>query len=187
MFVMTLPLCILVSHTAVSETSFRPKTAVAGSILTVARVPQMSTLNFDRYSEEALLVLWFTRKAVSEVGGATITPEHLLIGLLRSNPESVGRFLVPPDSPDTIIAEVADAIGRRDKIPSATADLPLAEDTDRILRGAIQESEDDMKKFVLPEHILLALLNESASVPAAILRTHAVSTEKVRSYLQGQR
>jgi ATP-dependent Clp protease ATP-binding subunit ClpA len=147
----------------------------------------MSTLNFDHYSEEALLVLWHTRQAVSEVGGSTITPEHLLIGFVRSNPELVRRFLIPPDAPDAVSAEVADAIRASDQIPPTTADLPLAEDTDRILLRAIQESEDDRKEFVLPAHILLALLNDSATVAAAILRNHGVSATEVRSYLHNQR
>jgi hypothetical protein len=32
-------------------------------------------VDFDRFTEEALMVLWFTRQAVGDTGGEAITPD----------------------------------------------------------------------------------------------------------------
>jgi len=56
-------------------------------------------LEFDRFTDEALMVLWFTRQGVGETGGEPISPDHALIGLLRFQPTLVQRFLDPNDPP----------------------------------------------------------------------------------------
>lgn len=161
---------------------------VAGNVLTTETAVQMSKLDFERFTEDALHVLWFSRQAVSELGGPTITPEHVLIGLLRSSPESVRRFLAPMDSPDAIVAELASRVRQRDKVPSDSEDVPLASNTDRILQIALEESgAQPGTRAVTPEHILLALLVDSNGVAAAILTTHSITERDVRSYLEGRK
>ena len=161
---------------------------VAGSVLTTATVFQMSMVDFDRFTEDALHVLWFSRQAVSEVGGPTITPEHVLIGLLRSRPESVRRFLGPMDSPDVIVTELVSSVRQFDRIPSDNNDVPLASNTDRVFQRAVDESgAQPGTRAVTPEHILLALLIASDGVAAATLRSHSITERDVRSYLQSRK
>ena len=40
---------------------------------------------FDRYSERARRALFFSRYELGQLGGATIDPAHVLLGLLRDS------------------------------------------------------------------------------------------------------
>lgn len=148
---------------------------------------QMPTLVFDRFSDEALQVLWFARQAVSDVGGTALSPDHVLIGLLRSNPQTVGHFLRSPDSSEAIATELSEKVRVSGKPPAESEDLPLTASTDRVLRRAIEESDALGTKSVRPEHILLALLHESIGRASTILRDHSITTETVTAYLKNEK
>ena len=53
---------------------------------------------FERYTEPARRALFFARQEVSDVGGAAITPEHLLLGVLRQVRGVTARILTTVDA-----------------------------------------------------------------------------------------
>jgi hypothetical protein len=95
-------------------------------------------VDFDRFTEEALMVLWFTRQAVGDTGGDAITPDHVFLGVLRFQPDLVGRFLEPSDSTEQLTSETLQKI-KTGRTVQVTDDVPLAPETDRLLERAIAE------------------------------------------------
>ena len=61
---------------------------------------------FERYTERARRSIYYARELVSEYGSITIETEHLLLGILREDPNIIRRFL-PSKTNDEIRAEVA--------------------------------------------------------------------------------
>ncbi len=51
---------------------------------------------FERYTEQARRVIFFGRYEASQFGSTTIETEHLLLGLLREDPNITKRFLPEP-------------------------------------------------------------------------------------------
>jgi ATP-dependent Clp protease ATP-binding subunit ClpC len=116
---------------------------------------------FEKYNEKARRILFFARYEASQMGSSTIEIEHLLLGLLRENQGIISRLI---SGLNIDIKEIRRVIYKNKKEiqpPSATKnDLPLSSSSKRILVLAHHEAEQLESKFVGPEHILLALLQE---------------------------
>lgn len=116
---------------------------------------------FEKYNEKARRILFFARYEASQMGSTTIEIEHLLLGLLRENQGVVSRIV---SGLNLDIKEVRKLIYKNKKEiqppSSAKTDLPLSSSSKRILVLAHHEAEQLESKFVGPEHILLALLQE---------------------------
>ena len=73
---------------------------------------------FERYTERARRVLFFARYEASQLGTRSITPEHLLLGLLREGKGLASRVLADASlSLDGVREEIKDrmAPGRRSR------------------------------------------------------------------------
>ncbi len=91
---------------------------------------------FDRYDETAREVLFFARHAVSECGGRTVEPGHLVIGLAASHPEAVAPFLTRADLLDALVARMRERMARPERI-AESVEVPFTRGTVRVLRVAM--------------------------------------------------
>jgi len=116
---------------------------------------------FEKYNEKARRILFFARYEASQMGSATIEIEHLLLGLLRENQGIISRLI---GGLNIDIKEIRRIVYKNKKeilaSSPAKADLPLSSTSKRVLVLAHHEAEQLESKFVGPEHILLALLQE---------------------------
>src|SRR5437867_1352856 len=94
---------------------------------------------FERYTEKARRVIFFSRYEASQFGGRTIETEHLLLGLLRENERLVAGFTAEWPSCEQIRSEVTKRLSIGEKLP-VTVDLPLSEECKHILRYAGEEA-----------------------------------------------
>src|SRR6476620_3559006 len=95
---------------------------------------------FERYTERARRVIFFARYESSQFGSSTIETEHLLLGVLREDPNLPSRFLDNETSVKNISDDVAARLTVRPKI-STSVDLPLSTECKSILRYAAEEAE----------------------------------------------
>jgi len=136
---------------------------------------------FERFTEKARRVIFFGRYEASQVGSPYIETEHLLLGLLREDIALNRRFL-PPDALEKIRLEIEKNTLGREKT-STSADLPLSNESKRVLGYASEEADQLHHKHIGTEHLLLGLLREEKAVAARALQTCGVSLEKVREGL----
>ena len=123
---------------------------------------------FERYTERARRVIFFARYEASNFGGVTIETEHLLLGLLRENPDMLNHFTRDASTNDNVRKLVEGRITMREKVPTSV-DLPLSEECKRILACAAEEAERLLHKHIGPEHLLLGMLREEKCVARQIL------------------
>ncbi len=136
---------------------------------------------FERFTEKARRVIFFGRYEASQFGSPYIETEHLLLGLLREDNVLNRRFL-PPGALESIRLEIQKNTLIREKT-STSADLPLSNESKRVLSYASEEAERLNHKHIGTEHLLLGLLREEKAVAARALQTCGVSLEKVREEL----
>jgi len=163
----------------------RPKTT-GNSFRDIAQLEQpgaqrrSSTGMFERYTESARRVVFFARYEVSQLGGTAIESEHLLLGLLRDG-AVFSRFL--PDARSNDLRE--EIIGRmtaKEKV-ATEVDLPLSNESRRILAYAAEEAERLNSPEIGPEHLLLGMLREEKSVAAEVLSGRGLKLNVIREEL----
>jgi ATP-dependent Clp protease ATP-binding subunit ClpC len=136
---------------------------------------------FERYTEKARRVIFFARYESSQFGASYIETEHLLLGLLREDKVLTNRFLRSLASVD-IRKRIEGHTAVREKV-STSVDLPLSNESKRVLAYAAEEAERLSQKYIGPEHILLGLLREEKCFAAEILHGGGLRLSTIREEL----
>jgi len=139
---------------------------------------------FERYTERSRRVIFFARYEALQYGSPVISPEHVLLGLLREDKTLSARYFpyTPTVSPDKIRRDIEERIVVRDRMPQSS-ELHLSADTKRVLVIANEESRLLKQRTVSPEHILLGIIRHSTSVAAEILASYGLRPQDVRDSL----
>src|SRR2546428_2073620 len=133
---------------------------------------------FERYTERARRVLFFSRYEASELGSLSIEAEHLLLGLLRENKGLCARVFAKHAISDEAVR--ADIRAAREKA-ATSVEIPFSEPTKNALRLAAAEADRLEHNYIGTEHLLLGLLAEGKSRAAAILTQHGLDLDGARS------
>jgi hypothetical protein len=134
---------------------------------------------FERYTEKARRVIFFARYEASQFGQPYIETEHLLLGLLRENKLITAKLLNGFDSVEAIRQKIESRGTPREKI-STSVDLPLSNESKRVLAYAAEEAERLAHKHIGSEHLLLGLLREKNGFGAQLLNEENLTLEKAR-------
>lgn len=144
---------------------------------------------FERYTEKARRVIFFARYEASQYGSPYIETEHLLLGLLREDHALSRRILAcggtfkegifSPLAIESIRRKVSERGMLGEKFPTSV-DLPLSNESKRVLAYAAEEAERLAHKHIGTEHLLLGLLREKKSFAAQLLNEEGVLLERSR-------
>jgi uncharacterized protein (TIGR02246 family) len=134
---------------------------------------------FERYTEKARRVIFFSRYEASQYGSPTIETEHLLLGIVREEPQLMTRLLDDVDIESRIRQEVEKRVTVHDRLPTF-AEVPLSLDSKKILNFAAEEAQDLGQRHVGPEYLLLGILRVDKCVAAEILRAQGVTLDSAR-------
>ncbi len=142
---------------------------------------------FERYTEKARRVVFFARYEALQYGSQVISPEHILLGLMREDKSLSAKFFPFRHNltVDTIRREVEERIVLRERIPQST-ELHLASETKKILALTKEESERLGNQQISGEHILLGILREDNSIASEILFQYGVRLHTVREKIAHQ-
>jgi len=139
---------------------------------------------FERYTEKARRVIFFARYEASQFGSSYIETEHMLLGLLREDKALTHRFLVSVGSVESIRKQIEAHAATREKVfVSTSVDLPLSNESKRVLAYAAEEAERLAHKHIGTEHLFLGLLREENCFGAELLHERGVKLSAVREEL----
>jgi ATP-dependent Clp protease ATP-binding subunit ClpC len=134
---------------------------------------------FERYNEDARRALFYSRYEASQLGSISIEPEHLLLGLLRLEPNVASPFLARvPD----IRSAVAARVQTKAKI-STSVEIPFSKPAKRALEAAAEESDRFRHSHIGPEHLLLALLADPSTIAGDLLTRNGLRLDAVREQI----
>src|SRR6516162_7220486 len=123
---------------------------------------------FERYSEKARRVIFFSRYEASQFGSPYIETEHLLLGILREDKSLTNRFLRSHAAVESIRKQIEGQTPAGEKT-ATSVDLPLSNQSKRVLAYAAEEAERLADSHIGAEHLLLGLLREEKCLAARIL------------------
>jgi len=145
-------------------------------------------MNFNKLTVKAQEAVVEAQNLARGAGNPEVSPEHLLVALLRQE----GGIVVPilnklGLNPATVEAEAAAEIAKFSKVGGASAE-PLVSATLRKAFDTAFKSADDFKdEYVSTEHFLLAIAQTKESTAAKILARHGVTPDAVLKALQSVR
>ncbi len=135
---------------------------------------------FEKYNEKARRALFFARYEASKLGSRVIESEHVLLGILREGEESVvelfRRFHIKPED---LRREIEGERVFVERI-SSTAELPLSEESKKILAYASHEAESMLHPAVGSEHLLIGILRVEGCLAMRILAQHGFDVYSTR-------
>jgi len=122
---------------------------------------------FERYTQPAKRTIFFARYWAHQRDGEFIETEHLLQGVIQSDPDLLNRVLHDPSAGDTVRAEIE----RRSTAQqmSSPAHRPLSMECRRILQHAAEEADRLGHHHISTDHILLGFLTDDGSPSKSIL------------------
>lgn len=132
---------------------------------------------FERYTERARRSIFFARYEASQFGESYISPEHLLLGILRDShvvKEAIGGAKVA----DEIRIRVEKSKQIRERI-STSVDIPLDFPSKRALAYAAEEADGLNQRAISEVHLVLGLLRADSFV-AQLLKEYGVGAETLR-------
>jgi len=124
---------------------------------------------FERYTEKARRTISLRGTRPASSGLLNIETEHLLLGLLREDKALTSRFLPPHASVESIRKQIEGHTVIREKV-STSGDLPLSNESKRVLAYAAEEAERLQNKHIGTERLLLGLLREKDAFAARLLK-----------------
>lgn len=135
---------------------------------------------FERFTETARRSVFFARYEASQFGSESIEPEHLLLGILRTNETLTMRLLLSLDKVEALRDQLAKQIPQQSaKIP-LSVDLPLSQTCRRVLAYASEECERLNQNHIGAEHLLLGLSREEACLAAKVMVEHGLTRQKLQ-------
>ena len=138
---------------------------------------------FERYTEKARRVIFFARYEASTFGSPSIESEHMLLGLLREDKALTNRFLQSSAAMESFRKQIENHRPVRERVPTSI-DLPLSDESKRVLAYAGEEAEGLRHRHIGTEHLLMGLLREKKCFGAELLGERGVKLDEVREELR---
>src|SRR5262249_57364607 len=113
---------------------------------------------FERYTEQAGRVIFFSRYEAAQTGSPYIETNHLLLGIIRQNARLFRELGIA--SLEALAEECRKAIGPPMSKISTSVDLPLSNESKRVLAYAAEEAERLQSKVIGLQHLALGLLRD---------------------------
>ena len=116
-------------------------------------------------------------------GHRSITPEHLLLGLIREGKGLDSRIFSRAGlNPDAFRREIEARLVFEEKIPTSV-EIPFSDAAKRVLQFAAMEADRLLHNYIGPEHLLLGLLHERSTIAAELLNVHGLRLDDVRQQI----
>ncbi len=111
-------------------------------------------------------IISYSRDEAERLGNDYIGTEHLLLGLLREGDNTALRILKSFKVDITEMQKEIESAVKSDK--SYQNAMPLNVSAEKTIYGAVEEAKTLKSKKVQPEHLILSILNNSATAPTIL-------------------
>lgn len=119
-----------------------------------------------RFSHQMKEIISFSREEAERLGNDYIGTEHLILALIREGNNTAVRILKSFHVDLTALQHEMELSVRSNK--GFQSALPLNDSAEQTIHGAVSEAKTLNSKKVEPEHLILSILNNSATAPAIL-------------------
>ena len=155
-----------------------------------ANIKQGSISHFytmdNKFSNDMASVFNFSREEAERTECDNVSPEHLLLGMLRQNVSNATRMMhrVQPDLL-SLKRHLEKLVGERkvEVVPDKNS-MELNREATRLMRLSILEARAQHAEEVDTEHLLKAMLKDQGSPIQRILQEHGLTRENIYGEIQ---
>src|ERR1700737_2140834 len=145
-------------------------------------------MNFNKLTVKAQEAVGEAQNLARGAGNPEVTPEHLLVAMLRQEGGIVAPILNKLGlNPGTIKAETAAEIAKYSKVGGASAEPLISSTLRKVFDDAFKAADDFKDEYVSTEHLLLAISRTKDSTAAKILSRHGAVPDALLKALQSVR
>jgi ATP-dependent Clp protease ATP-binding subunit ClpB len=145
-------------------------------------------MNFNKLTVKAQEAITEAQNLARGAGNPELTPEHLLLALLRQEGGIVTPILNKLGlNPGTIEAEVASELAKFSKVGGASAEPMIGNTLRRVFDAAFKSADEFKDEYVSTEHFLIAIADVKESTAAQILKRHGAVRDALLKALQSVR
>ena len=133
---------------------------------------------FENFTTRANMAIENTIEAARQLGHGYIGTEHLLLGLCQTGDSMAARTLSKFGISDTLILnKIAEEIGTG--VPTNLSLQDVTPRLKRIIQNSVIEASHAGANLVGTEHLLMALLRESESKAAEMIRSEGADVREI--------
>lgn len=145
-------------------------------------------MNFNKLTVKAQEAVSEAQNLARGAGNAELTPEHLLLALLRQDGGIVAPILNKlGQNPAAIEAEVAGGLAKLSKVGGASAEPMVSPLLRKVFDRAFEAATQFNDEYVSTEHFLLAVAQTKETTAAKILARHGAVPDALLKALQSVR
>ena len=145
-------------------------------------------MNFNKLTVKAQEAISEAQNLARGAGNAELTPEHLLLALLRQEGGIVTPILNKlGQNPATIEAEVAGELAKLAKVGGASAEPMVSPLLRKVFDRAFESATQFNDEYVSTEHFLLAISQAKETTAGKILARHGAVPDALLKALQSVR
>ena len=148
-------------------------------------ISQIHTMN-NKFSNDMASVFNFSREEAERTECDNVSPEHLLLGMLRQNVSNATRMMhrVQPDLL-SLKRHLEKMVGERkvEVVPDKNS-MELNHEATRLMRLSILEARAQHADEVDTEHLLKAMLKDQGSPIQKVLQEHGLTRENIYGEVQ---
>ncbi|HYK01253.1 MAG TPA: ATP-dependent chaperone ClpB [Thermoanaerobaculia bacterium] len=145
-------------------------------------------MNFNKLTVKAQEAITDAQNLARGAGNPELTPEHLLLALVRQDGGIVAPILNKLGvAPGTVEAEIAAELAKFSKVGGASAEPGASSTLRKVFDSAFESAAQFNDEYVSTEHLLLAIAGAKNTTAAEVLRRHGVVADAVLKALQSVR
>jgi ATP-dependent Clp protease ATP-binding subunit ClpA len=134
---------------------------------------------FDRFTSTAREVVVEAQEQARALGHGHIGSEHLLLGIVVTEPSAATAVLADLDLPAAQLGEQLLAMLDHSKQPP-TGHMPFTSEAKRALEFAVREAVGLNAEYIGPEHLLLGIASGADGSGPRVLADRGVTCEAIR-------
>jgi ATP-dependent Clp protease ATP-binding subunit ClpC len=134
---------------------------------------------FETYTEAARRAVFIGLYEASQFGSESIEIEHLLLGFLRADLTLAFRLFKSSEKLEEVRDRVERETPRKNRTASSSVDLPLSNQSERVLNRAALEAGRRHQAYVGSEHLFWGIMQAKASIAARIMLESGISLSQI--------
>lgn len=142
----------------------------------------------NQFSKQVADIILYSKEEANRLKNNYIGPEHLLLGLIRDGQGKAIDILCTLNTDLSLVKHDIESILSKyqDDMLLPNAEIPLSNETARVLKMCVLEARMLKKEEVDVEHVLLGILKDKNNVAASVLQQNNVDYKTVYEQLDLQ-